>query len=172
MARSGAKQIDELPHGPRNAPHGQPSVATLGIGSVADEQLVAAVAGEGYRDVASGQLRDQEGRHLGLIAERLVIDQRQLADHVDRLAGADIKLGVTCAEMSRHTLCMARFVERRIREADREGPHRLVGQRLHHRHNRRRVDTTREEGAQWNVRNEPIADSMRSRRSSSSRASA
>ena len=66
---------------------------------VAAEQLVAAVARQRDRDVLARQLRDEKGRDLRGVGERLVIHLGQARDHVERMLGRDVKLGVVGAEM-------------------------------------------------------------------------
>ena len=133
------------------------------VARVATEQLVATVARERDRHVATRELAHERGRDLRRVGERLVVHLRQARDHRARLAGGDVQLGVVGPEVTGDGAGAARLVVAGLVEADREradGP-RALG--LHERDDERRVDPAGQERADRDVGDHPQADALAQR---------
>ncbi len=111
--------------------------------------------------MVAGQRRQQHGRKLALVGEGLIVDLRQLFDRCERgvRVGADLRVRRT--EMARHRPRLLGPVVTGIAEADREGHHRAVGDLLHERHDRGRIDAAGEECAERHIGHHAALDRAR-----------
>ncbi len=100
----------------------------------------------------AGESRDQKGRNLRRVGERLVPvvgNRRRDCQHVRRLRDERVMLA---AKMSSDGFGVGGFIVTRVGIADTECLDRSRGALLHEGSNRRGVDPTRQEGAERNVR--------------------
>ena len=134
---------------------GQP--AHRPVASIAEEALVAAVAGQGHLDAAPRQLGDIPGRDRRGVGEGLAIVPHQPRQDCDRI-GLDDQLLVIGAVALRHHPGIAGLVVFAGGKADREGLHPAARGPRHHRHDRGRVDPAREKRAQRRVRDQAQAN--------------
>ena len=100
---------------------------------VSGKQLVAAVAGQRHGDVLARHRRNEIGRDLRGIGERLVVPFRQARDNIERLTWRHRELGMFGPEMMRHRGGMMRLVIAGDVEADRECLDLAAARRLHQR---------------------------------------
>ena len=130
----------------------------VSVARIAEEQLVAAVAGQRDRHALARDLRHEIRRHRRRIGERLVEHVREPIDDGEHLPVVARLLVVLGAEMAGDRRGVVRFVELRVLEADRERPHRRRTLLLHQRDDERRVDAARQEGAERHVGDHPLAN--------------
>ncbi len=129
-----------------------PPVVDAEIARIAAEELIAAVAGQGHRDMLARHARHQRGRDLRRIGERLVVHVGQAGHDRQRIFRGDVKLGMVGAQVRRNRLGVLRLVVALFMEADGESAHRLRTLGLHQRDDGGRIDAARQEGAQGHVR--------------------
>src|SRR6516165_635692 len=127
------------------------------IASVAGENLVPAITGQGDGNVFACRSADTEGRHRRTVAERLVVDRRQSVEKIERIwiDGSDVMIGpVALGNLARKS----GFVPPLRAKRDRECADRLGLQAGHHRDNAARIGATGEESAERNVGDHPHAN--------------
>ncbi len=124
---------------------------------IATEQLVAAVARQRDLHSLTRQRRDQAGRQLRGIGERLVVILRDAWQQRAGVIGLDVELSVLGAKMSGDPGGVARLVVPVLAEPDREGPHRALAPRLHQGRHRRTVDAARQHRPERDVGNHASA---------------
>jgi hypothetical protein len=91
-----------------------------GVGLIAAEELVAALAREHHLDVAGGQPGDQVGGHRGGVGEGLVEGARELRQELRHLR-RDHEFVVIGVVAPRDLSRQIELVERALPEADRKG---------------------------------------------------
>ncbi|MNT69237.1 hypothetical protein D3C72_2075440 [compost metagenome] len=114
---------------------------------MAEEQLVAAVAGQCHRLARAEQLAGQQGGQLRGIGERLAPDLRQALQQIQTLPAVHpvqvvMHTQVACDLRGPFALVVTGIVETHRPCFDRQ--RRL---RLHHRHHQRRIGATGQERA-------------------------
>ena len=163
--RHRADQARQAPrHWPRQASQRPRRPQALAVAVIAGEQFVAPVARQRHRHVPPRHLRDEEGRDLRYIGERLVVNLRQPRHHRLRLRRRDIELGMLSAKMGRHRLRLRCLVIGRLVKADGEALHRRGALRLHQRRHQRRIDAPRQEHAERHVGHHPPRDGVAEQR--------
>ena len=149
MQRSSREQPPQwCRHSLLQTPVAQRSMVT----SIAEEQLIASVAGQCHGNVGSREPAHQRAWHSGSIRERFIEHRRQVQYFRNDFAIADVQLGMEGAEMSRDPPGPWGLVELRGAEADRVTAHRSGPLRLlHQRGHTRRIRTTGEEHSNRHV---------------------
>src|SRR3546814_6133307 len=95
-------------------------------------------------DVCSSDLPANEiGWYLGGIGKGFVEDARQVLDDIQAVGGLQVDLVVVGLQMTSDALGVGGLVVPRLLEADREGLHRPVAQRLPDRDDEAGVDAAR-----------------------------
>ena len=87
---------------------------------VSTKQLVATVSRKANRDLAPRELRNEEGRNLGRIGKRLVVQSWEARNDRHRLFRSHVELGVLRTDVLRDKFRRFGFVVLAIVEADRE----------------------------------------------------
>jgi hypothetical protein len=118
---------------------------------VASEELVPAVTRERDGHLAAGELGDEVRRDRRRIGEGLVVHPREKRDDVERILRSEVELRVVRPEVTSDGTRVDRFVIARLAEANREGPHRSRGLRLHQRDDSGGVDAAGQERAERHV---------------------
>ena len=127
---------------------------------VTGEELVAAVAGQGDRDLLACQFADQKGRNGAAIGERLVVMPDQIGQQVHRL-GLDAKRLVIGSQVLRDLLGVGRFVETvMLFKADAEGLNRGIAVAAHQSHDQAAIQSAAEESAQGHIAHQTQLDSF------------
>jgi hypothetical protein len=86
--------------------------------------------------VLARHLRDEVGRQLRRVGERLVVHIGELRDYFQRMPRLGIELGVLGPEVARHRGGILSLVVTALAEADRERAHRPRALGLHQRDDR------------------------------------
>src|SRR6516165_3834621 len=116
------------------------------IASVAGENLVTAIAGQGDGNVLAGRGADTEGRHRRAVSERFVVDCRQSVEKIERIwiDGSNMMIGaIALGYLERKR----GFVPPATTKRDRECADRLGLQPGHHRDHTARIDFAGKERA-------------------------
>ena len=131
---------------------------------IAAERLVAAVARQRHSDMLARHARNEIGRQLRGVRERLVEPVGNIADQRKRGVGLEHDFGVVGLKMPSNGARGLRFIVSRVAETDGKGTGGALGHRLHHRDNGRRIGSAGQEGADRNVGDQAALDTIAQQR--------